>query len=156
MTQTFQIGDVVYVRDHTEHEKDHYVHGWTFEMDKFESELCIIVEVEQTRFDGIAYSLIRLKPDGVVAPGASRRSLAIPNSGSFSFTPDSLVMVQPSPWRDAIIDGLRIPMIGDAVPTEFSDPKKTVTFLRWSYSGVTINRTKLDLPVIPKPSFTTF
>ena len=156
MTHPYQIGDVVRVRKHTDEEKDHYVHGWTFDMDKFESELCIIVEVEQTRFDGIAYSLVRLKPGGVVAPGASRQRLTIPHSGRFSFTPDSLVMVQPSPWRDAIIDGLRIPMIGDAVPTEFSDPKKTVTFLRWSCSGVTINRTKLDLPVIPKPSFTTF
>ena len=156
MTRLFQIGDVVYVRDHTEYEKDNYVHGWTFDMDKFESELCIVVEVEQTRFDGIAYSLVRLKPGGVVVPGASRQRLTIPHSGCFSFAPDSLVMVQPSPWRDAIIDGLRIPMIGDAVPMEFSDPKKTVTFLRWSCSGVTINRTKLDSPVIPKPAFTTF
>ena len=156
MTRLFQIGDVVYVREHTEEEKDRYVHGWTFSMDEFETKRCIVVEVEQTRCDGIAYSLVQLKPNGVVAPGASRKSLAIPNSGSFAFTPDSLVMVQPSPWRDAIIDGLRIPMIGDSVPTEFSDPKKTVTFLRWSYSGVTINRTKLDIPVIPKPAFTTF
>lgn len=156
MTQVFQIGDIVRVRNHTDEEKNRYIHGWSDFMDEFETKRCIVVEVEQTRCDGIAYSLVPLKPNSVVAPGASKQSLTIPNSGSFSFTPDSLVMVQPSPWRDAIINGLRIPMIGDAVPAEFSDPKKTVTFLRWSCSGVTINRTKLDIPVIPKPAFTTF
>ena len=156
MTQNFQIGDVVRVRNHTDEEKNRYAYGWSGFMDELETKQCIIVTVEQNGPGRIGYALVPIKSDRVVAPGVSRDDVQVPDSWPFTFTPDSLTMVQPSPWRDAIIDGLRIPMIGDAVPTEFSDPKKTVTFLRWSCSGVTINRTKLDSPVIPKPAFTTF
>lgn len=156
MTQTFQIGDVVCVRDHTEGEKDQYVHTWVFEMDEFESELCVVVEVEQTRFDGIAYSLVRLKPGCTVAPGVSRNDVEDPESYFFAFAPDSLIMVQPSPLRDVVLDGRRIPMIGDAVPEGSDYYGKTVERLCWTSLGVHVNDVLTESPTIPKPAFTTF
>ena len=156
MTQTFQIGDVVYVREHTEEEKDQYVHTWVFEMDEFETKQCIVVEVEQTRFDGIAYSLVLLKPGCTITPGVSRDDIEDPESGLFAFAPDSLAMVQLSPWRDVVIDGRRIPMIGDAVPEGSDYYGKTVEHLGWTSLGVHINEVLIESPTIPKPAFTTF
>ena len=156
MTQTFQIGDVVYVRGHTEDEKDQYVHTWVFEMDEFESELCVVVEVEQTRFDGIAYSLVRLKPGCTVAPGVSRDDVEDPESGLFAFAPDSLAMVQPSPWRDVVVGGRRIPMIGDTVPEGSNYYGKSVAHIMWTGLGVHINEVLTEASTIPKPAFTTF
>lgn len=156
MTQLFQIGDVVYVREHTDEEKEDYVHTWVFEMDAFETKQCVVVEVEQTRFDGIAYSLVLLKPGCTVAPGVSRDDVEDPESYFFAFAPDSLTLVQPSPWRDVVLDGRRIPMIGDAVPEGSDYYGKTVERLSWTSLGVHINEVLTESPVIPKPAFTTF
>ena len=156
MTQTFQIGDVVYVREHTEEEQDRYIHGWTFSMDEFETKQCIVVGVEQTRCDGIAYSLVQLKPGCTVTPGVSRRDVQDPTSNSFAFAPDSLTMVQLSPWRDVVLGGRHIPTIGDNVPDGSNYYGKTVTHIMWTGLGVYINEVLTEAPTIPKPAFTTF
>lgn len=156
MTQVFQIGDIVRVRNHTEEEKNRYIHDWVFEMDTFESKLCIVVEVEQTRLDGIAYSLVLLKPGCTVAPGVSRRDVQDPTSNSFAFAPDSLTMVQLSPWRDVVLGGRHIPMIGDDVPEGSNYYGKTVAHIMWTGLGVHINEVLTEAPIIPKPAFTTF
>lgn len=80
MTQVFQIGDVVRVRNHTNEEKRRYAYGWSGFMDALETKQCIVVTVNQTGPGRIGYALVPIKSDRVVASGVSRGDVQVPDS----------------------------------------------------------------------------
>lgn len=151
MTHPYQIGDVVYVRKHTDEEKANYPLHWFTYMHRFEDTNCVITRVRTHGRGFVVYQLHPMKSQDPIKPGQTREDV-VTHEDYALFTADSITMVTPGPFRSVIFNRRPMPYLGDTLPYD-TDP---VDDILWGTVTVRINGVEFCSTEIPESAFTTF